>query len=81
MYLRYVYPWVCIIVSKIYVFEAWCPGTKVPHISFLYIYKSVALTTKLPLLLTSVSMSGCGNFAAGLMVFESLTVIPYTVRP
>jgi hypothetical protein len=24
MYLGYVYPWVCIIVSKIYVFEAWC---------------------------------------------------------
>jgi hypothetical protein len=41
MYLGYVYPWVCIIVSKTYVFEAWCLDTLVSHISFLYISLAV----------------------------------------
>jgi hypothetical protein len=46
-YLGYIYLWVCIIVSKTYVFEAWCLGTLVSHISFLkmfwvYTYGSAA---------------------------------------
>jgi hypothetical protein len=44
-YLGYVYPWVYIIVSKTYVFEAWCLGTLVSHISFLYIYIYIYIYT------------------------------------